>query len=351
MARWRSMVGWCVALALPAVAQAQVDLTTLDKDMLGPRTQVLVLGSVHLSEIDGGVAPAALDALLDRLAAFKPDIVAIEAIGGEQCDLAARHPSVYGADYCLSTSEAQAATGLDVPAALAEVDTTLAAWPAQPTPAQRRRLAAVFLAANERASAYAQWLQLAPAERHAGDGLDAVLVAALAKIATSSNENYRIGSRLAARLGLPRVHPVDDHTGDNIRVADRKAFGQSIEQAWKDGRAALDGIERQEQALQQGSDLLPLYRFINRPENLAIYADVNAGAAMRAASPQHYPQIWVSGWEIRNLRMVANLQQTFRETPGARVLSIVGVSHKPWFDSWLGQLQGVESVDAQRVLQ
>lgn len=351
MARWRSMVGWCVALALPAVAQAQVDLATLDKDMLGPRTQVLVLGSIHLSEIDGGVAPAALDALLDRLAAFKPDIIAIEAIGGEQCDLAARHPSVYGADYCLSTSKAQAATGLDVPAALAEVDTTLAAWPAQPTAAQRRRLAAVFLAANERASAYAQWLQLAPAERHAGDGLDAALVAALAKFATSSNENYRIGARLAARLGLPRVHPVDDHTGDNIRVADRKAFGQSIEQAWKDGRAALDGSERQEQALQQGNDLLPLYRFINRPETLAIYADANAGAAMRASSPQHYPQIWVSGWEIRNLRMVANLQQTFRETPGARVLSIVGVSHKPWFDSWLGQLQGVESVDAQRVLQ
>lgn len=352
MARWRSVVGfgWCLALALPA-AQAQVDLAALDKDMAGPRTRVLVLGSVHLREIDGGVAPTALDPLLDRLAAFKPEVIAIEAIGGEQCDLAARHPRIYGADYCPATDQAQAATGLDVPAALAEVEATLAAWPAHPAPAQRRRLAAVFLAANERASAYAQWLQLAPAERHAGDGLDAALVAALAEIAASSNENYRIGARLAARLGLPRVHPVDDHTGDNIQVADRKAFGQSIERAWKDGGAALERIERQQQALKQGSDLLPLYRFINRPENLAIYADVNAGAAMRAASPQHYPQIWVSGWEIRNLRMVANLQQTFRERPGARVLSIVGVSHKPWFDGWLGQLQGVEIVDAQQALQ
>jgi hypothetical protein len=44
-----------------------------------------------------------------------------------------------------------AATGLDVPAAIAEVDKTLKAWPARPTPAQRRRLAALFLAANDAA--------------------------------------------------------------------------------------------------------------------------------------------------------------------------------------------------------
>ncbi len=288
-----------MALIVPAVAQAQVDLTALDSDMVGPHTQVLVLGSVHLSEISDGIHLGVLDPLLDRLAAFKPDIVTIEAIGGEQCDLSARHSSVYGPDDCLGTDWVQAATGLDVPAAIAEVNKTLAAWPAQATPAQRRRLAALFLAANERASAYAQWLQLSSEERRAGDGLDAALVAAFAEIATSSNENYRIGTRLAARLGLPRVYPVDDHIGGNIQVADRKAFGQSIEQAWKDGRSSLDRIERQEQAQQQGNDLLPLYRFINRCENLAIYADVNAGAAMRAASPQHYPRIWVSGWEIR----------------------------------------------------
>jgi hypothetical protein len=48
--------------------------------------------------------------------------------------------------------------------------------------------------------------------------------------------------------------------------------------------------------------------------------------------------------------MVANIRETFRERPGARVLSIVGVSHKPWFDAWLGQLQGVDIVDVAGVL-
>ena len=96
--------------------------------------------------------------------------------------------------------------------------------------------------------------------------------------------------------------------------------------------------------------MLALYRYINRPENMRARAEVNAGAAMRAQAPHHYPQMWVGGWEIRNLRMVANIRETFRERPGARVLVIVGASHKPWFDSWLGQLQGVDIVDAEQAL-
>ncbi|MCL1634799.1 DUF5694 domain-containing protein [Luteimonas sp. SX5] len=341
-----------MALAIPAAAQAQIDLTTLDREMTGPRTQVLVLGTMHLSQMPDTFKPASLDPLLDRLAAYGPQIITIEAISGEGCDLAARHPTVYGPDFCADTDAAKAATGMEVPAAIAEANKTLAAWPAQPTPAQRRRLAALFLAANDRTSAYVQWLQLPEAERRAGDGLDAALVAMLEKLATKNNENYQIAARLAARLGLQRVHAVDDHTGDNIQIADTeaKAFGQAISQAWKSGRAELDRAEAQEKTLSESRDLLPLYRFLNRPDNLRIRADVNAGAAMRAESPQHYPQIWVAGWEIRNLRMVANIHQTFRERPGARVLSVVGASHKPWFDSWLGQMQGVEIVDAERVL-
>jgi hypothetical protein len=58
----------------------------------------------------------------------------------------------------------------------------------------------------------------------------------------------------------------------------------------------------------------------------------------------------VGGWEVRNLRIAANVRETFRERPGARVLSIVGAAHKPWFDGWLGQLQGVDGVDVETVL-
>ncbi|HBF49835.1 MAG TPA: hypothetical protein DDX04_05025 [Massilia sp.] len=312
---------------------------------------MLVLGTVHLSGLPASFKPAALDGLLDRLAAWRPDIVTIEAESGEECDTAARHPAKYGADYCGSTAAAQAATGLDVPAALAEVDKTLKAWPATPTPAQRRRLAAAFLAAHDPASSYVQWLQLPEPERRAGDGLDAKLVDTLVKIAKRNNESYQVAARLAARLGLQRVYPVDNHTGDRMDVPDIKAFARSLEAAWKAGGGAQwQARQEQEAVLGAADDLLPLYRYINTPESLKLLAQINVSAALRARSPDGYPQMFVAGWEIRNLRMVANVRETFRERAGARVLSVVGSAHKPWFDAWLGQMQGVDVVDVATVL-
>jgi hypothetical protein len=348
----RAKWSWGLIAALPlwVQAQAQVDLTTLDRNMAGPRSQVLVLGTVHLSGMPKSFNPASLDGVLDRLAAFRPDIITIEGLPSEECDLAARHPARYGADYCGRTDAARTATGLDMPAALDEVDKTLKAWPAQPTPAQRRHLAALFLAANEPASGYVQWLQLPEAERHAGDGLDAALVEKLGQAGKRNNESYQLAARLAARLRLQRVYAVDNHTGDNIDVPDVKAFLRPLEAAWAAGGADLSAQEKRLDILQQAPDLLPLYRALNDPAALGVRADANVRSAMRGKSPEGYPQMWVAGWEVRNLRMVANVRETFRERPGARVLSIVGATHKPWFDAWLGQLQGVDIVDVEQVL-
>jgi hypothetical protein len=339
-----------IAVCSARTTQAQIDLTTLDRDMAGPRAQVLVLGTVHLSTLPKSFDPASLDGLLDRLAAFRPDIITVENEPGEECDLALRHPAKYGADYCDPPEAARKATGLDIPAALAEVARTLKAWPAQPTPAQRRRLAALFLAAHEPASAYVQWLRLPGAERRSGDGLDAALVEQLGQIAKRNNESYQLAGRLAACLGLERVHAIDNHTGDKMDVPDIKAFVRPLKVAWAAGGADLSAQEKRLDVLQQAPDLLPLYRALNDPAALAVRADGNVRSAMRGKSPEGYPQMWVAGWEVRNLRMVANVRETFRERPGARVLSIVGATHKPWFDAWLGQLQGVDIVDVEAVL-
>lgn len=344
----------CLALLVPDAAHAYdgtPDLSGFDRDMTSPRTRMLTLGSIHLGE-HRDVDPAALEPLLDKLAAFAPQVITIEALGGAECDFAARHPDLYEADYCASSEAARAATGLDIPAALAAIDTTLASWPAEPRAADRRRLASLFLAANDQASAYVQWLRLAPAQRRAGDGLDQALVDLLQQVASRDNENYRIGAQLAARLGLERVHAVDDHTGDRYGRQDRQAFGQALSTAWNTDRTQLDALIAREQVLARGDDLLPLYRALNHPDTQRILADANVGVTLRAASaPPHYARMWVNGWELRNLRMAGNILETVRERPGLRVLNIVGNSHKAWYDTWLGRMSGVEIVDTLEVLE
>ena len=163
-------------------------------------------------------------------------------------------------------------------------------------------------------------------------------------------ENTLIAARLAARLGLDRVHPIDDHTGDAGHIDDVQAYGAAIQRAW-DTRAdkAASAREAGLRALRQG-DILEAYRRINAPQVRQVLVESDFGAALADPSPERYGHFYVGGWETRNLRMVANIRDAFRDRPGARVLSIVGAMHTPWFDSLLGQMQGVDMVDVRDVL-
>ncbi len=351
--RFSARLSLALGLALAHTAMAQVDLARLDAGMPGPKAQVLVLGTAHLANAAKPIAAASLEPVLQRLAAYQPQVITIEGLPGEQCDLMARYPSEYppeNTSFCVDTAQAKASTGWDIPAAIAQIQKQMDVWPTRPTPAQRRHLAALFLAAGEPASAIVQWLQLPSPERHAGDGLDTALVAQLEKRLASNDESVQIAARLAARLGLQRVIPVDDHTGDNLQIHDEAAFEKAIRTAWNGSAAALQPARKREHDLLENGDLLALYRFINQPATLSAAIAGDFGAAMADPSPQRFGRIYVGGWETRNLRMVANVRAAFRDLPGARVLCIVGASHKPWFDRLLGQMQGVDVVDAEQIL-
>ena len=195
-----------------------------------------------------------------------------------------------------------------------------------------------------------QWLQLPEPERRTGEGLDAALVEQLNKLASRNDESLQIAAVLAARLGLQRVYATDDHTDDSLDIEDSEAYKRALKEAWFAGGTKHNKLAKQVDALKQAADLLPLYRHINGKTYQTTVADAEVRSTMRGKSPERYSQMWAAGWEIRNLRMVANIRETFRQRQGASVLSIVGSSHKPWFDSWLGQLQGVDIVDVGTVL-
>lgn len=188
----RVLVAGVGALAMLAgAAQAQTQARgyrptfhpeTLKGPPAGQPNEVLVLGTAHLSGLPKTFDMALLAPLVDRLAAWKPTGIATEDLSGVQCDALRRYPARYAETvktYCYDPGKAGQAIGLDAPAANAEAERLLAAWPAQPTAAQRRHLAAVFMAAGERNSALVQWLRLPDAERRAGDGLNGELAAYL----------------------------------------------------------------------------------------------------------------------------------------------------------------------------
>jgi hypothetical protein len=232
-----------------------------------------------------------------------------------------------------------------------QADQLLAAWPAAPSATERRRLAAVFVAAGEQASAMVQWLRLPEVERQPGDGLDAALVTRLHVLERRRDESYLIAARLAARLGHERVYPIDDHTSDSV-IADEKAWGEAITKAWSN--PANEKRKRVEQALKErlGSleDVLAMYRAYNAPGMGTLVFDSDFGAALNEPSPQGFGRAYVGYWETRNLRMASNIRDVLAARPGIRMLVIVGASHKGYLEAYLHLMHDVRIVDAAPLL-
>lgn len=348
-----------VSIVLSGLSPAQAHQPDFNPSALkgpaaGPQNEVLVLGSVHLSQLPKSFDPANLALLNERLASWRPQAIAIEALSGAQCDFLRRYPQRYKDsvdEYCPDTASAKAATGLDVPAASDEAVRLLATWPAQPSASQRRRLAAMFLAGGERASAVVQWLRLSEAERTAGDGLDAALVQQLRALAGKRDESFLIAAQLAARLGHERLYPMDDHTADSPSP-DQKAAGAALMKAWNNPatkqRTRMDEAHRR--ALDRPEGVLALYRDHNAVGVGRLVFDSDFGAALNEPSPQRFGREYVGYWETRNLRMAGNIREVLMMRPGIRLLVVVGASHKGYLEAYLQQMHDVRIVDAAAVL-
>ncbi|WGM41172.1 DUF5694 domain-containing protein [Caulobacter sp. NIBR1757] len=347
------------AVCVSAQAAPAFDPRAVKAGIPGGPTEVLVLGTMHLSELPDSFQPAWLDPLLTRLQAWKPEVITVEGLSGPECEMLKAYGSLYAdaADsYCIRVLSiaglGQAATGLTMARAAIKAEGLLAAWPAAPTPAQRRELAASFAAAGDINSALVQWLRLPPDERKAGEGLSGELAAALTTLQGRRNENTLVAVPLAARLGLERVYPTDDHTADAVAGGpDAEACGQEIQAVWaKIDDPAFAAMQARHKAIASGEDLLSAIRILNAPEMQLKAITLDQIGAMRTPSGRQCGRKYMAWWETRNLRMVANIRAAFGPRPGARVLSIVGASHKPYFEAYLDMVHEVRLADADAVL-
>ncbi|MFK8055938.1 MAG: DUF5694 domain-containing protein [Saprospiraceae bacterium] len=351
------VLGIALLSCLHAVAQTPVlDLRGLDPGLRVAPTQVLVLASTHLNGLSKRPTSAALEPVRDKLAAFRPDVITIEALPGEVCETLLAYPSEYEGvadDYCRDMTPYRKESNLTMSAGLAEIRTTLADWPTSPTAAQRRRLAAAFLAANDRYSSLVQWLQLPEDERKTGEGLGEESVTYLGKLKASINENTQLGSMLAARLGLERVYAVDDHTADVIYASLPEGAWSRMGEIWSsnpDSNNVNATYGRLDSIGKTPGGMLDLYRAFASPEIQLLSTNADFRQAMNDTSDSGMGRRYLSWWQTRNLRMVASIMVAAAEAPGGKVLSIVGASHKAYFDAYLDQMHDVKLVDSEEVL-
>jgi hypothetical protein len=351
-----------VAAISPAAAQNRpFDPREYQGRHVGEPTQILVIGTPHLSNTPDDFDPAVLEPVLRRLEAFHPDAIAIEALPGRTIDSLWQwresYPQAaqqYGGRSMALSAITRGLLGMDMAQADAEIRRTLAVWPASPTPAQRRRLAALFTAAGDPSSALVQWWRLDPNERIADESVPRLLAEQLATYDTAArrNENHLIAARLAVRLGQERVYPTDDQSDDTAPnfEADMTAFMEEPWFAQLMESPDFRPLREAGQHMTTPEETLETYRFINAPRTGRADANGQWLNMINRASPNGVGRARVAAWEVRNLRQVANIREVSARHPGGRILVIVGSAHKPWFDAYLSMMSDVEIVDAARIL-
>lgn len=333
--------------------ESGLDFSGVDPELAVPPTQIMVLGTAHLSNYENDLYLDDLEPLLERLEVYAPDIITIESSPGMTCQRAKSYPrehAGYADFYCFDGRPYRAESGLSVSEGSFQARQALLAWPVTPTASQRRQLAAFFLASEEPISALVQWLRLAEVDQVADDGLGPASVEVLNRLGQSMNESSSIAARLAARRGLERVFYADDHGSFLDAEGESEAYGARLSELWSQGGDPCQSRSDSADAKLRGGDLLGAYRDYNSPAYSIRAIDCDMRLAMNDEESEQYGRKYTMAWEARNLRMVSLIIDAAATEPGGRVLSVVGATHKPYQEAYLDQMHDVKIVNTDTVL-
>lgn len=330
-----------------------LNFSGVDAALTVPPTQIMVLGTIHLSNYRDDLTLDDLDPLLDRLDAYAPDVITIENSSGMTCNRVRAYPREHAgiASYCFDGAPFREESGLTTAEGSYKARNALKDWPDAPTAAQRRALAAAFIASEEPESALVQWLQIDRVERMAGDGLGQKSVELLNTRSQDLNESYSIAARLAARRGLERLFYADDHGSYIYADGEREAYGARVSELWPGENDPCQAHFASPGTKLTGGDLLGAYRELNDVDYQRRQMSCDWKLTMNDPEPEAYGRQYTMGWQARNLRMTALIMTAATTEPGGRVLSIVGASHKPYFEAYLDQMHDVEIVNTDTVLE
>lgn len=342
-----------------ARTQAPFDPAGAKQQLAIAPTKVMIFGMGHLDGASAKFQVAWLEPVLCRLRAYKPDIILTEAMPGEQVMGLDAYAAYHGdaSRYAGPTLEMAKAAQADLKltAAQALVQANAMCQKGNLSPAERRRLASLFVAAAEPFSATVQWMRLAPAERLAADGVSASLAKRLDRFVGLRSELASVAARLAADLGLERTYGAGDHASDVVLPTDADmkaaiAAEPGIIDLFNHKTPEFRAVPEDTMKLSLASQVLPVLRWKNSPRFAALDADAQWLSMLRSEKIGRAGRQRVAAWEAQNLQMAVAIREATAPIAGGKALLIVGASHKPFLEAYLRTFSDVELVSVPDLL-
>lgn len=342
-------------LALSNFVVAQSSEESSDRGDNIKKTKVLVLATHHISQYDDDFSPTLLDSLINILEDYSPTIIGVEELSGAQIAEMERRGGPYkswlntfNSEELRYGSKTQEALGISWRQANIVADSLLDEVQSAQEIAHSTRLDLInhLLASYRLHTAAIQWSYLSEKDQSNQSIIPESTANVLSKTFNSADESASISLRLAHRLNLQRVYPIDDHLEKDYYSEIIPQLDEALDDSTVQTVRSAPHLVESEDLLKQGiedSTWLPFYKHMNSPA----YVDKNEEKEWRnifLETSNKTLRSRLALWEERNLKTAAHIRSATAREPGGRVLITIGASHKSFVDSYLQELMGIEVV-------
>ena len=310
------------------------------------KTKVLVLGTLHLEQTKN-VQEKYISRVLDSLMTYNFDAIAIEQMPPELLlDINSR-PEPYWKDlisnfkYTLGTgTHYQILYGINYDSAKTKIDNLLVKD--KLTEADRINLIKASLCAYDLWTASLQYQFINDKK-----SFDSSTISLLKDYNNSLNEINLIGVKMAKKLNINKLYPIDNLQDETILLhdfpeflIDYKTSQDKINLLLKNPfYTKLDSIETND--INKG-DLYETYKFLNSNEYMSEDKKGQWDIWFKTNFKSKTDRSRYSLWEMRNLQIAANIMRLVASNPEKKILVIIGAAHKSFLENNLKQMSDVE---------
>lgn len=314
------------------------------------KTQILILGTPHLEQLDNFQAPY-LDKVLDRLQTMQFDAVAVEKMPAELLfDISNRKEDhwqdlfnsvnnyfEFGFSHQksidLSFEEAQKnITELQLKKSLSEAD--------------RISLINSFICVYDIWSATLHYKQLDDKS-----SLSKNVIELLDKLSNTKNEINTIALEIATSGQLNQIHYIDNLQDETILLnefpdflSDYETNAQSINELLNQS-GFYDEITALENEAINNKNLYQLYKFYNSNEYMSKDFEAQWALWFKTNFKSKTDRSRYALWEMRNLSITANILRVVASNPEKKILVVIGAAHKSFIEKYLRQIPDIELLE------
>ncbi len=333
------LTGFCQNL------MAAVSIQPLTDKSRNP-SQVLVLGTPHLSPYSDKVTDAHFAKVHQKLTEYAPKAILVESLRPEDIHTMLNDaqyldrviPQFVGKEFVALAKSMQTFLELDAPSALA----AFRALPYSSEPKHLKKALKLAVAAYDKPNALLYWHYLkaqniTPKDQH--------IVAYFNEVSKKQSEISILAIPLAMKLKHPRLYAMDDHFDKAAFLKILPALSKAIESSGMKEKIIASGYISKptaiiEKAIESG-DFTSVYHYFNSKEYQTQVRDVEWSSFVAEAFPNDVGQSRLALWDVRNFNMASHIMGVIATHPQERLLVIVGANHKLFLENHLANAMAV----------